>query len=133
MLSLQSSTLWSSLILVVISLLLVIVFLGNTNSLIIFLFVIIFIGGLILLLVIVASISSQDQRVNINYLIFSPLLGLLLLYETKTDYTVIFSRRISWLDSIVTRNIILALLLLIVGLVVMSNLLLTFKGLARGM
>lgn len=133
--SAQSRTLLRSLIIVPRSLIIVMI-LNSTNSysgLFILLYVIVFIGGLIVLLVRMASISLQDQIVwpdqvwIILILLFTPF--------TSIKYEMIIESLSTGTFWIIYTgiNIFMLRLLLIIGIMVITLLLITFKSIVRGL
>jgi hypothetical protein len=134
-LSSQSSSLWSSLLIIPFSLLIVIL-LRNKNlfsGLFIFVYVIIFIGGLLVLLVRVASLTYQEIRFNflkswvfLCFLVRIPFL-LNLKFYFWSNY---FSPFIIWIKGQFSFSILL-ILVLTVGLLTISKMIISFKGIIR--
>jgi len=133
-LSAQSSSLWRRLILIPSSVLLMFGFRFNIfiSGFVTYLFMIVFIGGLIVLLVSVASTTQQEQGTSLRvvYAIISVLL-FFLLKERSQDSLERPISFIMWLDYNKRIILLLCFLVLIVGLIVITWIILEFKGITR--
>jgi len=131
----QSSSLWARLLTIPTSIVLIIIYRADKSSgLLLLLFIIIFIGGLLVLLIGVASSIHQEQAmlVRLLYLFFVGVLMTPILIKkyfiewrtfNSTLFSWVFSRRIVYFRT----NIVLITL----GLLVISSLLMEFKGIIR--
>lgn len=133
--SVQSSSLWARLLTIPTSIVLIIIYRSDKSSgLLLLLFIIIFIGGLLVLLMGVASSIHQEQAILVRLFYFflvgvliTPVLIKRYLVEWRTFNSTLFS----WIFS--TRIIYFStnIVLIVLGLLVISSLLIEFKGIIR--
>jgi len=137
LLSIQTSSLWGSLILVPIRLILVIRFSNFViySGLIAYIFIIVFIGGLIVLLVRIASLISQEQsiRVGISTVLLCLRLLFLLIFWTETswDWGSSVVHFLFWLNPLKNNLIFYSFVVLVIALIGLSKLAIEFKSIAR--
>lgn len=133
--SIQSSSLWVRLLTVPARGILVIrLSIDKSSGLIILIFIIIFIGGLLILLVRVASAVYQEQALSprglvlgITLVAFSFLIMNLKVYDWSQVKTTIFF----WTSALKTNFLIFRVTLVLISLIIISFLLMEFKGIIR--
>lgn len=131
----QSSSLWARLLTIPISIVLIMIFrLDKSSGLVLLLFIIIFIGGLLVLLMGVASSIHQEQVivVGIFYLFFvGVLLAPLLTKRYCAEWRASGSSLFSWVFGVRGVYFRLNVVIIIFRLLVISSLLMEFKGIIR--
>lgn len=131
----QSSTLWTRLIIIPLSL--VVILLINSNNvrsrLVIVLYVMVFVGGLIVLLVSVSSLSSHEQTYNFDkpWLLFriSAALPFSFFYKIKIESHSLI-QRVRWFEN-QAQLIFFSVFLILTCLIIVSKRINSFKGLIR--
>lgn len=131
----QSSSLWARLLTIPTSIVLIMVFRSDKSSgLLLLLFIIIFIGGLLVLLIGVASSIHQEQAIVIRlfYFILIVLIMIPILVKTySVEWRTFNSSLFSWVFRIRIAYFRVNIIIIVLGLLVISSLLMEFKGIIR--
>lgn len=134
-LSLQSSSLWSTLIVVPIRLILIYSYsrLNIISGLLIIIYVIVFIGGLLIFLMRVASISPQEQSLRVNIRFWMAILFFLFpvfLYTKKLVSPLRWIMLSVWFWGEISMLLIIGLIL-VVTLFIVTKFFIVYKGFIR--
>jgi len=133
--SVQSSSLWARLLTIPTSIVLIIMYRTDKSSgLLLLLFIIVFIGGLLVLLMGVASSIHQEQAILVRLFYFffvRVLIAPILIKKYFIEWRTFNSTLFSWIFSRSMIYFVINIILITLGLLVISSLLIEFKGIIR--
>lgn len=131
----QSSSLWARLLTIPTSIVLIITYRSDKSSgLLLLLFIIIFIGGLLVLLIGVASSIHQEQAILVRLFYFFCVIVLIIPVLVKgyfVEWRTFNPALFSWIFSPSVVYLRTNIVLIVLGLLVISSLLIEFKGMIR--
>lgn len=131
----QSSSLWARLLTIPTSIVLIMTYSSDKSSgLLLLLFIMIFIGGLLVLLIGVASSIHQEQAILVRLFYFISirvLIAPILVKMYSIEWRISNSTLFSWVFSTSIVYFSTNIILITLGLLVISSLLMEFKGMIR--